>query len=93
MFENGFAEKIDVGRIQVQFNNANTERKQNERLTEVSYLLLKFQMGMPIDQDIALADKISGIDFNFEQAAESNFSYADRTEYAQILINQNLFPS
>ncbi|MGB3779278.1 MAG: TolC family protein [Tunicatimonas sp.] len=90
MFENGFAEKIDVGRIQVQFNNANTERKQNERLTEVSYLLLKFQMGMPIDQDIALADKISGIDFNFEQAAESNFSYADRTEYAQVLINQNL---
>ena len=90
MFENGFAEKIDVGRIQVQFNNANTERKQNERLTEVSYLLLKFQMGMPIDQNIVLADKISDVDFNFEQAAESDFSYADRTEYAQVLINQNL---
>lgn len=90
MFENGFAEKIDVGRIQVQFNNANTERKQNERLTEVSYLLLKFQMGMPINQEIVLADQISDIDFDFEQAAEANFSYGDRTEYAQLLVNQDL---
>ena len=90
MYESGFAEKIDVGRIQVQFNNADTERKQNERLTEVSYLLLKFQMGMPIEQDISLADKISDIDFNFEQEAEATFSYADRPEFAQVTINQNL---
>ncbi len=90
MFENGFAEKIDVGRIQVQFNNANTERKQNQRLTEVSYLLLKFQMGMPINQDIALADKINDINFDFEQAAEAEFRYTDRAEFAQISINQDL---
>ena len=90
MYESGFAEKIDVGRIQVQFNNADTERKQNERLTEVSYLLLKFQMGMPIEQDISLADKISEIDFNYEQEAEATFSYADRPEFAQVTINQNL---
>ena len=90
MFENGFAEKIDVGRIQVQFNNANTERKQNQRLTEVSYLLLKFQMGMPIDQNIALADKISDVDFDFEQDAETDFIYTDRPEFAQVMINENL---
>ena len=90
MFENGFAEDIDVGRVRVQFNNAATDLASNQRLTEVSYLLLKFQMGMPIEQDIALADKISEIDFDFEIEEESNFAYADRPEYAQLLVNQNL---
>ena len=90
MFENGFAEDIDVGRIRVQYNNAETDLKSNQRLTEVSYLLLKFQMGMPIEQDIALADKISEIDFSFETEEEGNFAYANRPEFAQVLINQNL---
>ena len=90
MFENGFAESIDVGRVRVQYNNAKTELENNERLTEVSYLLLKFQMGMPIEQDITLADKISEITFDFELAEEENFTYADRPEFAQVLINQNL---
>ena len=90
MFENGFAESIDVGRIRVQFNNAKTSRDQNTRLTEISYLLLKFQMGMPIDQEIKLADKISDITFDYKMEEESSFTYADRIEYAQVLVNQNL---
>ena len=90
MFENGFAEEIDIDRIRVQFNNAKTSKDQNDRLTEVSYLLLKFQMGMPIEQDITLADKISDIEFDFAIAEENDFSYANRTEYQQILINQEL---
>ena len=90
MFDNGFAEKIDVGRVRVQFNNAKTERDQNERLTEISYLLLKFQMGMPIDQDIALADKISDITFDDKVGKEAEFTYSDRIEYAQVLVNQEL---
>ena len=90
MFENGFAEDIDVGRVKVQYNNAATDLKNNQRLTEVSYLLLKFQMGMPIEQNIALADRISEIDFSFEMEEEDNFMYANRPEYAQVLINQTL---
>ena len=90
MFENGFAEEIDVDRIRVQFNNAQTDKDKNNRLTEVSYLLLKFQMGMPIEQEIILADEISDIEFDFALKEEDDFSYADRTEYQQILINQEL---
>jgi outer membrane protein TolC len=90
MFESGFAEKIDVGRVKVQYNNAKTELEQNKRLTEVSYLLLKFQMGMPLEQDIALADKISDVEFSYEFADEANFKYNDRAEFAQIQINRDL---
>ena len=90
MYENGFAEKIDVGRVRVQFNNAKTELDQNDRLTEVSYLLLKFQMGMPIDEKIELGDRISEIEFDFEITDTKNFTYADRIEFTQLTINQNL---
>ena len=90
MNENGFAEKIDVGRIRVQYNNAKTELERNERLVEVSYLLLKFQMGMPIEEEIQLADKIRDITLDFALAEENTFDYADRPEYAQLAVNQNL---
>ena len=90
MFDNGFAESIDVGRVRVQYNNAETDLKNNQRLTEVSYLLLKFQMGMPIEQAITLADKISEVEFSFEEKEESEFNYVNRPEYAQVLVNQSL---
>lgn len=90
MYENGFAEKIDVDRIRVQFNNAKTERDKVNRLAEVSYLLLKFQMGMPIEQEILLADEISEIDMNLEVRDEQDFEYSDRIDYATLQINREL---
>lgn len=90
MFENGFAEKIDVDRIRVQFNNAKTERDKINRLAEVSYLLLKFQMGMPIEQEIQLADRISDIDMDLEISEEADFTYTDRIDYAILQVNRDL---
>lgn len=90
MFENGFAEKIDVGRIRVQFNNAKTEKKKIDRLTEVSYLLLKFQMGIPIEQDMQLAGQISEIDMDFNIEKEQKFEYTDRIDYTILQVNREL---
>ncbi|WPP49908.1 TolC family protein [Catalinimonas niigatensis] len=90
MYENGFVEKIDVDRIRVQFNNAKTERDKTIRLTEVSYLLLKFQMGMPIDQEILLADNIGDINMDLEIEEEVNFEYSHRIDYATLQINREL---
>lgn len=90
MYENGFVEKIDVDRLQVQYNNAKTEKANIDRLAELSYYLLKFQMGMPIEQQIALAADIEDIDFDPEVVVESDFEYAHRPEYAQLLVNRDL---
>ncbi len=90
MYENGLAEKIDVDRIAVQFNNAKTEKSKVDRTAEVSALLLKFQMGMPIEQDMELADQISDIDMDLETTEEQNFAYSDRISFAQNQINQDL---
>ncbi|MEM9833428.1 MAG: TolC family protein [Bacteroidota bacterium] len=90
MYENGFVEKIDVDRLLVQYNNSRAEQENTSRLTELSYYLLKFQMGIPVGQEITLAGNIQDIDFDPEIAAESEFQYEQRPEYAQILVNQEL---
>lgn len=90
MYENGFAEKIDVDRLSVQYNNVKTERERVRRNAELSYLTLKFQMGMPIDQDIVLSDRLSDIEFDPEIEAEQNFEYDHRPEFSKVQVNRDL---
>ena len=58
LYEEGFAEKIDVTRIRVQHNNIQTELDKAETASLISLRLLKLQMGLPQDQEITLVDTI-----------------------------------
>lgn len=57
-FKAGFAEKLDVQRLQVQRNNLLVEQQKAQRLTELSLALLKFQMGLPQQQPVLLTDSL-----------------------------------
>jgi outer membrane protein len=57
-FKAGFAEKLDVDRLRVQRNNLVVEQQKAQRLTEVSVALLKFQMGLPQNQNVQLTDSL-----------------------------------
>ena len=57
-FKAGFAEKLDVDRLRVQRNNLVVEQQKAQRLTELSVGLLKFQMGLPQQQNIQLTDSL-----------------------------------
>jgi outer membrane protein len=57
-FKAGFAEKLDVDRLQVQRNNLAVEQQKALRLTELSVALLKFQMGIPQNQQVQLTDSL-----------------------------------
>ena len=59
IFQAGFAEKLDVDRLQVQRNNLAVEQQKAQRLTELSLGLLKFQMGLPQQQPVLLTDSLS----------------------------------
>lgn len=89
MYENGFAEKIDVDRISVQFNNSKTERRRVERMLAISYTQLKFQMGMPLDEEIELTGSISDVDFD-KNLDYGGYNYTNRIEYAKLQTNRNL---
>ncbi|RPD46330.1 TolC family protein [Hymenobacter sediminis] len=58
-FKAGFAEKLDVQRLQVQRNNLVVEQQKAARLTELSVALLKFQMGLPQEQAVQLTDSLN----------------------------------
>ncbi|MFT7482784.1 MAG: outer membrane protein TolC, partial [Oceanospirillaceae bacterium] len=62
LFEEGFAEGIDVMRLEVQQNNLLTEQQKVENLIDLSYQLLKFQMGFRLENPIELTDQLEGSD-------------------------------
>ena len=61
LYENGFAEKIDVSRIQVQLNNLKAERSGVDQAILASKNLLKFAMGMPVETPITLSEELDNL--------------------------------
>ena len=55
-YKNGMAKKIDVDKIKVSYNNAKSQLEQAELSYSQSLNTLKFNMGMPVDNSITLAD-------------------------------------
>lgn len=84
-YESGFVEKIDVDRLEVQLNNLKTERQNVQNLIELSYTLLKFQMGMPLTDQILLTDIVNEESVNNLPAlASSAVDYNNRIEYSLL---------
>lgn len=54
-YEEGFVEKIDVDRLRINRNNLQLEREKTARMAKVSRQLLKFQMGMPLQDELTLS--------------------------------------
>jgi len=90
--QNGFAEKIDVDRLEVNYNNLVTEKEKTLRLVEVSELALKFQMGYELRTNIELTDNLIKIE-NGEDAQNLNADKIDpsaRPEYMALQAQQKL---
>ncbi len=90
LYENGFAEKIDVNRVKVLNNNTASALNNAKEVLRLSYDLLKFQMGYPVKDPIVITDKIADITIDFKQNEVSEFDYSDRIEYSQLLTNRTL---
>lgn len=89
----GFVEQIDIQRIQVQYNNLQTTKDNTVRLLVLNYQMLKFQMGMPINEELILTDKLEDVqmDANAADSGDTTF-YHNRIEYnleeTNIKLNQ-----
>ena len=86
MNKSGFVELLDVNRLEVQINNLVTERQKVQNLIELSYTLLKYQMGMPLSETIALEDKVEDLDIETMKSefSESAINYNNRIEYSLL---------
>jgi outer membrane protein len=90
LYQNGFVEKIDVSRIEVQRNNLLTDKQNFDNLLQLSQLLLKFQMGMPLDQTVTLIEKIESIQLDPNAANTEGFDYTKRIEYSMLKTGEKL---
>src|SRR6185312_13003743 len=85
----GLVELVDVDRINVQYNTLVTRKENTVRLLGLNYQLLKFQMGMPIDDNLILKDKLNDVklDVTANDAVTDTGVYKGRIEY-QLLETQ-----
>jgi outer membrane protein len=88
----GMAEKIDVDRLKVQYNNLITDRENTIRLLGLNYQLLKFQMGMPIENELLLKDKLDDVklDDNVADIGADTTFYKSRIEYGLLETQKKL---
>jgi outer membrane protein TolC len=88
----GFVEKIDVQRLEVQANNLRTELENVYRLQELSYSLLKFQMGYPMETPIRLAETLEQIELSHRLLEDQDvpFNYGNRIEYSILKTQESL---
>ena len=89
MYRNGFVEQIDVDRIKVSYNNIKVNLETQIQLSEISQKLLKFQMGMPLDDPIVLTTSLRDVNLDIPDVS-TNFNYSDRIEYSLLETNRNL---
>ncbi len=92
MNEQGMVEKLDVQRLEVQANNLRTEQQNVARLQELALVLLKFQMGYPLDQPVALSEKLAKLNFLESYITEVTrpFAYTNRIEYSTLETQREL---
>jgi outer membrane protein TolC len=89
--QNGFAEQIDVDRLQVAYNNLLTERDKVMRLVGLTETLLKFQMGYEVDKPITLTDSLNLTQFGLEKGSvPDKVTYQNRLEYQMLQEQQTL---
>lgn len=65
LYENGFAEKIDVDRIQVLVNNITVEEIRLFKYNQLNNHYLKALIGMPLETRLTLTDRITEMDVSF----------------------------
>lgn len=82
LFDNGFVEKIDYDRIELNYNLVESSKNQIQRAAETSYLLLKFQMGMDLKTPVTLAENINDLNVDINLLEKETVDYNNRIEYS-----------
>ena len=83
IFKNGFAEKLDVDKVQVQLSNLQTQKLQTQNQLDAGNAGLKFLMNMPQKDSLILTDTLSDEELKSNILDEA-YNYEDRKEYQQL---------
>ena len=87
----GFAEQLDVDRLELSLSVLRTDRSNLLRQQEAVVNGLKFAIGMPVTDSIELSDNIDKLLAQYPDTdLTSEINYMNRTEYVQLLKGRDL---
>lgn len=89
--QQGFVELIDVERLEVQYNNLQTEKEKTDRLIGLSENLLKFQMGYKVSDPIVLTDSLVLGDKEQDLVSTGKIDITKRPDYQLLQSQQKLY--
>jgi outer membrane protein TolC len=84
MYKNGFAEKLDVDKVNVQLNNLQTEKLKANNSVTIGYMGLKMLMGMPVKDSLVLTDVVNESSLSTDVLYENDFQYGIRKDYQYL---------
>jgi len=90
LYKNGFAEKLDVDKVDVQLSNLQTEKQKALNSIEIGYLGLKTLMGMPVKDTLVLTDKITEDQIKQDILTDTAYQYTNRVEYQYLSLVKRL---
>lgn len=89
IYKNGFAERLDVDKVEVQLNNLQTEKLKAQNQIDAGIAGLKFLLNMPQKDQLILTDTLSEQELK-DNILEESYNYSDRKEYQQLTLLEKL---
>jgi len=88
----GMAERLDLDQFEVQISSLENALKSAERQKELSYNLLRYQLGVPADTPLELTDSLEGFleNFDFTGIMDQSFNIMDNLDYQLIMEQQRI---
>lgn len=90
LYENGFAEKLDIDKVTVQLTNLQTEKASALNQINNGYLGLKVLIGMPIQDTLVLTDKITEDEIKLGLLNDGIYQYGDRNDFQYLMLARKL---
>jgi outer membrane protein TolC len=83
MFKNGFAERLDLDRVQVQINNVQSTRTAVANAIAISYAALKISLGLSQKDVVVLKEELTTANLK-DGLLDESFRYEDRAAIRQL---------
>jgi len=91
MFEVGFMEEQDVDQLELILSNLNNNLDFAKKQLDVAQMLLKFQMGIPVEDEIELSDDIETLmlfSADGQSLLNESFDLQNHIDYRSILTRE-----
>lgn len=90
LYKNGFAEQLDVNKVEVQTANLNTEKLKAINTISNGYLGLKFLIGMPMKDSLELTDSLDEQQIKQGVLSLNDYNYKDRKDFQYAELGRKL---